>query len=258
MVDPRWKDNDRFKKEYGSPPGRREIASEDLKDKYTTIKELVPEGTGGLNEGIHLVRDNKNGRRYVQKRIDADSSVLLRELLLLQALDHPNVIRFHDGFIDKSAWNHPTASLYMKFCNLKTAQDLLVKYHKRNLDKMEEHHVFIPEAFIWHIFRSLAYVLQYLHFGICKEDGRDPRELDILIREERYCREVWPIILHRDIKPENLFFRKVQPVFGSNIERRKFLKIFSIPRKRYAVIPQYPKVVLGDFVSLSSRICHSD
>ncbi|KAI4137015.1 MAG: hypothetical protein L6R39_007512 [Caloplaca ligustica] len=247
MADPRWKDNERFKKEYRSPPGRREISTKDLKDKYTVIKNLDPEGKGGLNEGIHFVRDNNAGKRYVQKQFDPTHKILLRELLLLQALDHPNVIKYVDGFIDKSAWNHHTACLYLDFCNLKTAQDLLEKYHKRNIGRPEQRHVYIPEALIWHIFRSLAYALQYLHFGIGTEDKRSPEELDAVVRDERYCREVWPIIIHRDIKPENIFFRKVQPVFGSTVERRKFLRIFSIPRKKYGLFPRYPKVVLGDF-----------
>ncbi|KAL8894738.1 MAG: hypothetical protein Q9207_008426 [Kuettlingeria erythrocarpa] len=247
MADLRWKDNDRFKKEYGLPAGRREISTKDLKDKYTTIRHLVPEGTGGLNEGIHFVRENGTHKRYVQKQIDPNSTILLRELLLLQALDHPNVIDFHDGFIDKSAWNHHTASLYLRFCNLRTAQDLLEKYHRRNIDKPEEGRVYIPEAFIWHIFRSLAYALQYLHFGIRLEDQRGPEELGAMVKEESYGEKVWPMIIHRDIKPENIFFRKVHPVLESHVERRKILKMFSIPRKKHRISPQYPQVVLGDF-----------
>ncbi|KAL8918066.1 MAG: hypothetical protein Q9208_007588 [Pyrenodesmia sp. 3 TL-2023] len=224
MADLRWKDNDRFKKEYGFPAGRRDISTKDPKDKYTTIKHLVPEGTGGLNEGIHFVRENGTHKRYVQKQIDPNSGVLLRELLLLQALDHPNIIEFHDGFIDKSAWNYHTASLYLEFCNLKTAQELLETYHRRNVDKSEERRVYIPEAFIWHIFRSLAYALQYLHFGIRQDDRREPQELDAMVRQEGYGEKVWPMIIHRDIKPENIFFSKVYPVFESHVERRKVLK----------------------------------
>ncbi|KAL8759590.1 MAG: hypothetical protein Q9184_003573 [Pyrenodesmia sp. 2 TL-2023] len=247
MADLRWKDNDRFKKEYGFPEGRREISTKDLKDKYTTIKHLVPEGTGGLNEGIHLVRENETHRRYVQKQIDPNSSVLLRELLLLQALDHPNIIKFHDGFIDKSAWNYHTASLYLRFYNLKTAQGLLEKYQRQNVDRPEERRVYIPEAFIWHIFRSLAYALQYLHFGIRQDDHSDPQQLDMMVRQEGYGQAVWPMIIHRDIKPENIFFSQVHPVLQSYVERRKILKVFSIARTEYTFTAQYPKVVLGDF-----------
>ncbi|KAL8644474.1 MAG: hypothetical protein Q9210_007238 [Variospora velana] len=178
MADPRWKDNDRFKREYGVPSARREISKRVFKDKYTMIKDLVPIGTGGLNEGIRFVRDNLNRRRYVQKQFDPNHKVLLRELLLLHVLDHPNVIRYHDGFIDKSAWNHHIASLYMQFCNLKDAQHLIEKYHKHNARKPKAHRDYIPEALIWHIFRSLAYALQYIHFGIRIDDVRGHEELD--------------------------------------------------------------------------------
>ncbi|KAL8825277.1 MAG: hypothetical protein Q9170_007857 [Blastenia crenularia] len=247
MAEPRWKDNHRFKKEHGFPKGRREISTKDLKDQYTTLKELVPEGMGALNEGINFVKEKKTGKRYVEKKFNPENKVLLRELLLLQALDHRNVIRFVDGFIDKSAWSHHIGSLYMEFCNLKTAQDLLNKYHKRNAERPENQRIYIPEAFIWHIFRSLAYALQYLHHGIRIEDGRDPDELGKVVRSEGYCEKVWPMIIHRDIKPENIFFRKTQPILGYTIHRGKVLGIIPKDRKICRVYPQLPKVVLGDF-----------
>ncbi|KAI4174972.1 MAG: hypothetical protein LQ343_001999 [Gyalolechia ehrenbergii] len=247
MADPRWQDNDRFKREHGFPQGRREIATKDLNEQYATLRRLVPDGTGGLNEGIDFVRDNDTGRRYVQKQIDPSSNILLREMLLLQALDHPNILKFENAFIDKSAWNHHRASLYMEFCNLKSAQDLLGKYHKRNIGKPKALRVYIPEAFIWHIFRSLAYALQYLHHGIHIGDNRDPKDLATIVRDENYCRYVWPMIMHRDIKPENIFLKKTQPLWGSTVQRRKILRFIPIRKKTYQVYPQYPKVVLGDF-----------
>ncbi|KAL9600176.1 MAG: hypothetical protein Q9219_003319 [cf. Caloplaca sp. 3 TL-2023] len=246
MADSRLQDNDRFKKEHGFPRNRPEISTKDLKDKYPILKRLVPEGTGGLNEGIYLVRRNDTGRRYVQKQIDPTHPIILREMLLLQVLEHPNIIKFADGFIDKSAWNHHTASFYMEFCSLKTAQDLLEKYHKRNLDNPQKDHAYIPEAFIWHIFRSLAYALQYLHHGIHISDARDPQELDLTVRSEDYCQKVWPMIMHRDIKPNNIFFRKVHPIFGSTVEHRKLLRLFPMRKRVYRVYPQYPRVILGD------------
>lgn len=252
MADPRWQDNDRFKREHGFPQGRREIATKDLNEQYATLRRLVPDGTGGLNEGIDFVRDNDTGRRYVQKQIDPSSNILLREMLLLQALDHPNILKFENAFIDKSAWNHHRASLYMEFCNLKSAQDLLGKYHKRNIGKPKALRVYIPEAFIWHIFRSLAYALQYLHHGIHIGDNRDPKDLATIVRDENYCRYVWPMIMHRDIKPENIFLKKTQPLWGSTVQRRKILRFIPIRKKTYQVYPQYPKVVLGDFVSFTT------
>ncbi|KAI4167742.1 MAG: hypothetical protein LQ348_007607 [Seirophora lacunosa] len=249
MADPRWKDNHRFKIDYGLPRRRQEISKRAFKDKYTTLKNLVPEGIGGLNEGIRFVRDNLDGHRYVEKQFDPTSHVLLRELLLLHVLDHPNVIRYHDGFIDKSSWHHPTASLYMDFCNLKDAQRLIDKYHRRNARKPEAHHDYIPEAFIWHIFRSLAYALQYIHFGIGVDDERNHEELDVAVRHEKYCQKVWPMIIHRDIKPGNIFFKKVPPVFGSTVtvKRGKFSRIFSRSKRKKRYFPQLPKVILGDF-----------
>ena len=245
----RWRDNDRFEKEYGLPPGRREISAKDLKDKYRIIRKLVPEGTGGLNEGINLVRNKQTGTRRVQKQIDPTNEVLLRELLLLQALRHPNIIHYVDAFIDKSAWHHHTASLYMEFCTLSTAQRLIEKYHRHNQDREEYDRAYIPEGFIWHIFRSLASALQYLHFGIQPEDKRKSEELEPLVRGKGYPM-VWPMILHRDIKPENVFFKKTAPVFCKTKEPRKR---WSWQKKTYRVVAQYPRVVLGDFVRTLCR-----
>lgn len=253
MADPRYQDLSRFKREHGFPKGRGEISTKDLtaEGKYTLLRKLVPIGTGGLNEGIDLVRNTTTNRRYVQKSIDPTLPALVRELLLIQVLDHPNIIRYKDAFVDKSAWNHHRASLYMEFCCLGSAKDLLEKYHKRNKGKEEERWVYIPEAFIWHVFRSMALALQYLHHGIHSIGGekRDVKELAKMVRGENYCRDVWPMIMHRDIKPENIFFRKEQPVWGSVVRRRKVLGVVPVRRKGFKVFPRYPRVILGDFVS---------
>ena len=247
MADSRWADNERFKKEYGFHSDRKDIATKDLEEKYVKIRPLGV-GVGGLNEGIFLVRNKETGRRYVQKEFDPRSKQLVRELLLLQALDHPNIIRYIDGFIDKTFWNHHRASVYLQYCAFKSLQNMLEKYHKHNQNIPEHHHKYISEQFIWHIFRSLALALQYLHFGVQPDDKRSPQELDQLVKDSQYCRDVWPIILHRDIKPDNILFRKSQPVTGFITEPRRFLKIFQRQKKIYGVFPQYPRVLLADFV----------
>ncbi|KAL8662042.1 MAG: hypothetical protein Q9168_008314 [Polycauliona sp. 1 TL-2023] len=246
MADSRWADNNRFKKEYGFPPATREIATQDLKEKYIKVRPLVV-GVGGLNEGIHLVRNKETGARYVQKDIDPRSPQLVRELLLLQVLNHPNIIRYVDAFIDKSSWHHHRASVYLEYCPFKSAQDLLDRYHKKNQQRPESHHNYIPEHFLWHIFRSLALALQYLHFGIRPDDKRTAEELDAVVRAPQYCEKVWPVILHRDIKPDNIFFRKSPPIAGFITEPQKVLGIFQRQKKIYGVFPQHPKVLLADF-----------
>ncbi|KAL9578085.1 MAG: hypothetical protein Q9203_007223 [Teloschistes exilis] len=246
----RWKDNDRFQKEYGLPPGRPQIATRDLSDRYIFFKKLNSEGDGGaLNEGINIVRDKKTGKRLVQKKLDPTQRVLLRELILLQVLRHPNIIEYVDGFFDKSAWHHHEASLYLQFCGLGDVQGLLYKYYEHNIKRAEVDKVYIPEAFIWHMFRSLAYALQYLHFGLTVDDQRSPEELNAVIRDPSYMREVWPMIMHRDIKPENIFFRKTQPRLTRVVQQRKLFHILPVKKESYAVSPQFPRVVLGDFVS---------
>ncbi|KAL8686529.1 MAG: hypothetical protein Q9218_007040 [Villophora microphyllina] len=245
----RWTNKDRFKKEYGLPSGRPDLATKDLADKYIFIKKLNKDGAGALNEGINLVEDTKTGKHVVQKMLDPNNRVLLRELILLQVLDHPNIIKYVDGFLDTSSWYRHEASIYIEYCNLGNAQHLLNKYHHRNIGKADDDKDYIPEVFIWHMFRSLASALQYLHFGIKPDDNRSPAELDTLVKQEDYNPGVHPMIIHRDIKPENIFFRKVQPGWNPVIDRRKLFGVIPVSKKTYNIVPQYPRIVLGDFVS---------
>ena len=247
--DERYKDNDRFKKEYRVPPGRQDISTKDFGDRYVPVKLDHLEGKGGLNEGVSLVRDRETGHRVIQKNFNPQNPILRRELLLLHVLKHPNIIKYINGFLDMSVWYHPTASIYMEYCSFKTAQDLLNKYHDRNQGRHEDQWDYIPEALIWHIFRSVASALQYLHFGIQPDDRRRPEELGPLVKAEDYTRQTWPIIIHRDIKPENILFKKVHPKWEPTTEHRKILHVLKLPKKTGRYIPSYPKVILCDFVS---------
>ena len=88
----------------------------------------------------------------------------LREIKLVQSLDHPNVIRFLEGFVDGS-------QLVLVF-ELAAAGDL-----KRQLRKARERHARFEEAVIWKYFAQLAAAVAHMH-----------------------ARR----ILHRDLKPANV------------------------------------------------------
>ena len=254
----RWKDLDRFLREYHVPSSWPRLAQIDLADPeaeqhlYEAVKIIDPgEGEdqiGFLNEGIRLVRNKKTQRVCVEKRVNPSINILVREILLLQILNHPNIVKFVDGFYDRTAWNFHKAAVYLRYCDLGNAQSLIKTYHERNEHLPRRERIYIPEAFIWHAFRGLASALQYIHFGIEPDDRRSPEQLDRVVRADSYRTEVWPVILHRDIKPENVLFQKKSPMFMATYYRIPFLRL----RKKTGYFQQFPKAVLADFV----RFCH--
>ncbi|KAI4164437.1 MAG: hypothetical protein LQ342_002084 [Letrouitia transgressa] len=248
---PRSEDFERFLKDYQKPPNWPQLAEEDLADpassksRYEEIKS-IDEGNGligGLNEGIRLVQHKETGRRCVEKRVNANMDILVREILLLQVLRHPNIVKYIDGFYDKTAWNYHKAGVYLQYCDLGTVKDLIKKYCEHNGPLPSRERSYIPEAFVWHTFRSLASALRYLHFGIEADDQRSAEELDKVVKSQSYQRNVWPPIRHRDIKPENILLRRKSPKFLKKYHRVPFIWV----RKEARYFPRLPKPMLADF-----------
>lgn len=259
----------RFQKEYGVPPGRSAIAKKPL-DYLYRVEEVLDSGCGanaigGLNNGVFLVRHVKSGKHRVQKCIPAhtsmpDSSMLEREILLLEVLRHPNVVGFVDACITDTVPRQ--MSLYMEYCDLGSLQKMIKRYTNHNANRLatpgrqqqqqQPPTCFsVPEAFVWHVLHSLASALQYLHHGIAGNDRREPPEPKDLTE--------WPPILHRDIKPDNILLRTAPGVLS-------LYKDTSQP----SVYPHwpfnnedpeggdrtYPKIVLADFVSAIALLWH--
>ena len=216
----------RFIEAYGLPPGRQNLSKKSLLKDYKIIKQL--NNNGAMNDGIALVEkiaDKRQGKRYILKRIlfggkGVSSRYNLREIEILHVLDHPNIIKFIDGCIPRVP--RGLAELYVEYCDRGSLQDLLYRYVEYNEDYDYPNQPWenIPEAFVWHVFRSLASALAYLHFGVRHNDPNNPPRI----------RENWPYILHRDIKPDNILLK----TSDSGSHRQK----------------GYPTVVIADFVHL--------
>lgn len=233
-------DPHRIERSYGRPRGHPRISTCNLEHLFInekTLDEGNGNGTGALNLGVYLVRHRKTNVRCVYKKIQ-ENEVLEREILFLQVLKHPNIVKYVDAFISEGI---PRGmGLYMEFCDGGSLQDLLNKYVSHNKADQPPP-ALIPESFIWHVFHSLANALQYIHHGIRAGDHRDP--------PEPLPHHKWPIILHRDIKPDNIYFR---------IDHRPNNKTLFYPHwpwhefnpTRTERPSSYPKVILADFVSL--------
>lgn len=225
----------RFVDQYGLRRGRTEIYLRDVVPGYVIVKKFTT--TGKFNEGIFLVErieGRRAGQRCILKRIAFDRGqgrMSLREIEMLHVLKHPNIVRFIDGCIPRGPKG--VAELYIEYCDRGNLQELLDRYINYNKEYNYEHHPYeyIPEAFLWDIFRSLASALAYLHFGVDPDDLDNPPAID----------EQWPYILHRDIKPNNILLKSV----SSGRDSRE--------QSRHRQSSSYPTVVLADFVSSIAR-----
>ncbi|PRW33292.1 hypothetical protein C2E21_7904 [Chlorella sorokiniana] len=119
---------------------------------------------------VYQVRRLADGEDYALKHIDlqamdpAEHADLVNEIRLMAAADHPNLLTFHEAFVER-------AQLFV-VTELAPGGDLGALLGK--LDRRREG---LPETEVWRYFLQLAAGLQYLHRNR---------------------------VLHRDMKPENV------------------------------------------------------
>lgn len=145
------------------------MSSEIFLTKYRKVKSI---GKGSFGEAV-LVRSKLDGKRYVVKAIDSSSMTakekrdVQTEIRILAAVNHPNIIRYHEHFEDGSL-----IFIIMEFAD---GGDLNSRI--KEAKKQEPVRPFDPKlAMFW--FLQICMALKYLH------DNH---------------------ILHRDLKTANIF-----------------------------------------------------
>lgn len=145
------------------------MESEEFRSRYRRIKSI---GKGSFGEAV-LVRSKKDGKRYVAKTIDSTSMTskekrdVRNEIRILSAVEHPNIIRYHEHFEDGS----------LIFIIMEYADGGDLNSRIKEAKKQDPPRPFDPNlAMFW--FLQICMALKYLH------DNH---------------------ILHRDLKTANVF-----------------------------------------------------
>lgn len=140
----------------------------------------------------------------------------LKEVRLLQSLDHPNIIRYMDSFI--------------------TDNDLIIVYEwaaagdlKRQLRKAQEKGVTFDERLVWKYFSQIANAMQHMH-------------------EKR--------IMHRDLKPANIFLTLEGVIKVGDLGLSRELSEHTIQAHSKVGTPLYmsPEVLKGDGYDFKSDV----
>lgn len=148
--------------------------------KYALIEQIAVDGEGV----IHLMRNCSTGQLVARKTVEYASLAFNKpiEAAILQDIlpeSHNNIIRL-DAF---ESYRIEGARYYFEYCSGGDLHQLVNQYRR--------HRAYLPEPFIWHVYKQILSALEFLHRGF------DPRCPD----PERRG------ITHRDVKPSNIFLR---------------------------------------------------
>ncbi|KAF2022595.1 kinase-like protein [Setomelanomma holmii] len=154
-----------------------------MKGRWTISSQL--DGVEGFfNRGIFLVKKGKNitgEAKAIMKRLPTEAmqpSYARREITILAGLNHPTILQLRDSHVPEHP--HETPWMVTEYCEHQTLKDLLQTYQIENR--------MVPEAFVWHVFDSLARAVHFCHHG-------------------RGSSKNWDPVSHRDITAFNVFIK---------------------------------------------------
>lgn len=150
---------------------------EDVNRDYTFL-QMVGQGSFGK---VYKAQSKKTGAIYACKEIDystmkeKEKELLVHEVNTMKELNHDNIVRYVDRYLDKSRGR---LFMIMEYCD----NGDLAKYIKRH--KAERR--YITEDKIWSVAYQLISVMNYCH-NLARPGQK---------------------IIHRDIKPGNVFLTR--------------------------------------------------
>ncbi|MCJ1224365.1 hypothetical protein MMC12_001010 [Toensbergia leucococca] len=155
-----------------------------LRIDYIRVSENIS-SHGCYNAGVYIVKRVRDGKTHVEKRLRPEeirNGGAEFEINLMRDLNHRNITRYVDAFIDNG--NCPGASLYLEFADLGTLEGFFESHEK----KKER----ISETLVWAMLKQLASALSYIQWGI----------IDAFSGE--HARPGWRGVVHRDLYPANI------------------------------------------------------
>jgi serine/threonine protein kinase len=187
------------------------------RSKYTPVNQAAQGIGGNCNMGIVVVRHNRNGYTYIEKRVYPDSvdrGFVGAEIRAMQRCNgHPNIVAVAEYDLEYRRTGY--GSIYMQHAELGSLDALIGRFAERRRGLEDE-------GFAWKILWNLSIALATLQTG---QSARAVRERGT---NNQHISAVpgWDPICHRDIKPSNVFLTW---------------------HNQSGDWPQYPTVLLGDF-----------
>ena len=205
----------------GLPGTGNGIVEEEKKKVYGEYEVLKPIGKGKFAVVYRAQRKSDN-LVVALKRINVDimdekaRDKCLKEVRLLQSLDHPNIIRYMDSFISEND--------LVIIVEWAAAGDL-----KRQLRKAQERGVGFEERTIWKYFSQICDAMKHMH------DRR---------------------IMHRDLKPANIFLTLDGTVKVGDLGLSRELSEHTVQAHSKVGTPLYmsPEVLRGDGYDFKSDV----
>lgn len=202
--------------------GTTQVAQEASTPQYIGNYEVLKTIGKGKFAVVYRAKKVDDDQVVALKRISVDMmnekarEKCLKEVRLLQNLDHPNIIRYMDSFI--------------------TENDLIIVYEwaaagdlKRQLRKAQEKGVGFDERVIWKYFSQICMAIQHMH-------------------EKR--------IMHRDLKPANIFLTLDGTIKVGDLGLSRELSEHTIQAHSKVGTPLYmsPEVLKGDGYDFKSDV----
>jgi serine/threonine protein kinase len=125
--------------------------------RFSVIRAL--DVGGNYNKGINLSRNEETGEQVIEKMLpprDIVHGSADKEIRAYIALDsHPNIVHMVEFEFIRGTEEQSSGSIWFEYCDKGTLFGLLEEYQDQEIP--------IPEAFLWHVFKSLASALQRSH-----------------------------------------------------------------------------------------------
>lgn len=198
------------------------VAEEDDTPKIYGNYEVVRVIGKGKFAIVYRAKRISDGEVVALKRINVDAidpvsrEKCLKEIRLLQSLDHPNIIKYLDSFISDN-----DLVIVIEWA---AAGDL-----KRQIRKAQERGVGFEERLIWKYFSQICDAMQHMH-------------------EKR--------IMHRDLKPANIFLTLDGTIKVGDLGLSRELSEHTLQAHSKVGTPLYmsPEVLRGDGYEFKSDI----